>query len=87
MTGHNTCSEITKTCSNNVWRMERTNAGLEVARKRGRKGGRPTVDAEKVELAMKMRESGEFSVKEILKATGLSQGTYYKYANGAENGR
>ncbi len=67
--------------------VERTNAGLEAARKRGRKGGRPTVDAEKVELAMKMRESGEFSVKEILKATGLSQGTYYKYANEARNVR
>ena len=64
--------------------VERTNAGLEAARKRGKKGGRPSVDAEKVELALKMRESGEFSVKEILKATGLSQGSYYKYVNEAK---
>lgn len=64
--------------------VERTNAGLEAARQRGRKGGRPTVDPEKVELAMKMRKSGDFSVKEILEATGLSQGTYYKYVNEAK---
>ena len=64
--------------------VERTNAGLEAARKRGKKGGRPSVDAEKVELALKMRESGEFSVKEILKATGLSQSSYYKYVNEAK---
>ena len=65
--------------------VERTNAGLEAARKRGRIGGRPKVNPEKVELAMKMRESGKFSVKEILKATGLSQGTYYKYVNEARD--
>lgn len=65
--------------------VERTMAGLEAARKKGNKGGRPVVDVEKVELAMKMRESGEFSVKEILKATGLSQGTYYKYVNEARD--
>lgn len=64
--------------------VERTMAGLEAARRRGNKGGRPTVDMEKVELAMKMRESGDFSVKEILKATGLSQGSYYKYVNEAK---
>ena len=64
--------------------VERTNAGLEAARRRGKKGGRPSVEAEKVELAMKMRDSGEFSVKEILKASGLSQGSYYKYVNEAK---
>lgn len=65
--------------------VERTMAGLETARKKGNKGGRPSVDAEKVELALKMRESGDFSVKEILKATGLSQGSYYKYVNEAKD--
>ena len=59
--------------------VERTNAGLAAARRKGKPGGRPRVDQESVKLALKMRESGDYSVKEILKATGLSQGTYYKY--------
>ena len=62
--------------------VERTNAGLAAARRKGKPGGRPRVDQESVELALKMRESGDYSVKEILKASGLSQGTYYKYVNG-----
>ena len=64
--------------------VERTNAGLAAARAKGNKGGRPRVDADDVNLALKMRESGEYSVKEILKATGLSQGTYYRYVHEAD---
>lgn len=64
--------------------VERTNAGLVAARAKGNKGDRPRVDADDVNLALKMRESGEYSVKEILKATGLSQSTYYRYVHEAD---
>lgn len=58
--------------------VERTRSGLEAARSRGHFGGRPAVDADAVDMARRMRRDG-YSIKEILKATGLSNGSYYKY--------
>ncbi|MDQ0415805.1 recombinase family protein [Mesobacillus stamsii] len=57
---------------------ERTKAGLQSARARGRKGGRPTVDKKKVDLALKMYNSKQYSISEIVKATGISQATLYR---------
>ncbi|MGD8190961.1 recombinase family protein [Brevibacillus ginsengisoli] len=59
--------------------VERTKAGLEAARARGKKGGRPTVKNEKVTLALKMYDSKEYSIEEILNATGISKMTLYRY--------
>ena len=58
---------------------ERTKEGLTAARARGRKGGRPTKSKKDIELALKMHASKEYSISEILKATGISKSTLYKY--------
>lgn len=58
---------------------ERTKAGLDAARSRGRNGGRKSVDSKTIEKALKMYKSDEFSVKEILETTGISKTTLYKY--------
>jgi len=60
--------------------VERTNIGLKSARARGRKGGRPRVSREKVEKALRMYDKGS-SITQIMVATGLSNGTIYKYLN------
>ncbi|GAE32857.1 recombinase family protein [Halalkalibacter hemicellulosilyticus] len=58
---------------------ERTQSGIETARKRGVKGGRKPVDQSKVNKALKMYDAESFSIAEITKATGVSQGTLYNY--------
>ena len=58
---------------------ERTVEGLNAARARGRMGGRPKVDKKKIDLALKMYEDKTCAVSEILKVTGISKATFYKY--------
>jgi len=58
---------------------ERVKSGLNAARSRGRLGGRPRTDPEKVEMALKMYDSKEYTIKQILKATGISKFTLYNY--------
>ncbi|MBB6402473.1 DNA invertase Pin-like site-specific DNA recombinase [Methanococcus maripaludis] len=58
---------------------ERVKSGLNAARSRGKLGGRPTVGDEKINLALKMYDSKEYSINEILKATGISKSTLYNY--------
>lgn len=58
---------------------ERTIEGLAAARARGRMGGRPKVASKNIELALKMYEDKTCSVSEILKVTGISKATLYKY--------
>ena len=62
--------------------IERTNAGLVSARARGRVGGRPKVDKEKISLAMKMYQDGKYTVREIVKASGVSKATLYRNVGG-----
>ncbi len=50
--------------------VERTQAGLQAARKKDRVGGRPRVDGKAVEKALKLYESKEYSVAEITELTG-----------------
>ena len=64
---------------------ERTTAGLDAARARGRSGGRPRVDSKIMERALKMYKSNEFSIKEILEATGISRTTLFKYVDIKKN--
>ena len=66
---------------------ERTNAGLVVARARGRKGGRPKKlkTSGKVALAQRMFADKANSVQEICTTVGISRATLYRYLNlGAE---
>ncbi|PWW02501.1 DNA invertase Pin-like site-specific DNA recombinase [Paenibacillus cellulosilyticus] len=57
---------------------ERTMAGLEAARARGRKGGRPAADVKKVAQAIKLYESRQYTLKEITELTGISRPTLYR---------
>jgi DNA invertase Pin-like site-specific DNA recombinase len=57
---------------------ERTMAGLKAARARGRKGGRPKVNQQKLNQAMAMYHSKRLTVKEIQEATGISSATLYR---------
>lgn len=58
---------------------QRTKESLAIARARGRRGGRPRKDSSKIDLAVKMYKSKEYSIKEITHATGVSKTTLYRY--------
>jgi DNA invertase Pin-like site-specific DNA recombinase len=59
---------------------ERTHAGLEAARARGRKGGRrPKLDEKKRVLVVDLYTQKEKTVGEICKLVGISRPTLYKY--------
>ena len=62
---------------------ERTKAGLEAARARGRKGGRPkglSKEAQdKAMVAETLYKQGEMSVTEICKHLNIARSTLYKY--------
>ena len=59
---------------------ERTMAGLEAARARGRKGGRrPTMDEKKIALAARLMSDREVPIAEVCGAVGVSRSTLYRY--------
>ncbi len=60
---------------------ERTSAGLEAARARGRKGGRPKAlkTAAKVALAQVMAADKSRPIKDICEVLGISRTTLYRY--------
>jgi DNA invertase Pin-like site-specific DNA recombinase len=60
---------------------ERTVAGLQAARARGRKGGRPRRNPEsgKATLAKKMYQDSSISIPEILKTLNISKATLYRW--------
>jgi DNA invertase Pin-like site-specific DNA recombinase len=59
---------------------ERTSAGLEAARTRGRTGGRPkSLTASKQALAQKLYADKETSLAEICKILGISRATLWRY--------
>jgi DNA invertase Pin-like site-specific DNA recombinase len=60
---------------------QRTKEGIEAARARGRKGGRPKATQDKINLAIKMYDSKQYSLTEITEATGISKMTLYRYMN------
>ena len=59
---------------------QRVMDGLEAARARGRKGGRPTVPEDKAALAIRMH-SNSCPISDIIKATGISKTTLYRLVN------
>ena len=60
---------------------QRTKEGLESARARGRKGGRPRVKDNKINKALKLYDSKDYSISEIVEMSGVSQATLYRYKN------
>lgn len=59
---------------------ERTRAGLEAARARGRKGGRPRkLDRKKMELARRLHSERKYTIKETCQILGISKPTLYAY--------
>lgn len=60
---------------------ERIKESLEASKARGKHIGRPYTDQEKVDIALRMYDSKNYSVKEICKTVGISQGTLYKHIN------
>jgi len=59
--------------------VQRTKEGIESARARGRKGGRPKVKEKFIEKALKLYFSKEYSISEIVALSGISQATLYRY--------
>lgn len=58
---------------------ERTNAGLEAARARGRKGGRPSVmTPAKTRAARELYDAGNHTVSQIAATLGVSRATIYR---------
>lgn len=57
---------------------ERIKEGIEASKKRGKRVGRPRVDPDKLKIALRMYDSGDYSIKEIIKTTGVSQGSLYR---------
>lgn len=60
--------------------LERTMAGLEAAKAKGRHGGRPrALDEGKAKLARRLKDEGEHSVEEICSILGVGRSTLYRY--------
>lgn len=65
---------------------ERTRAGLDAARARGRTGGRPkALNPKQAAQAKLLYESREHSIKDICDTLGISRGTLYKYVGGRQH--
>lgn len=62
---------------------ERTRAGLDAARARGRSGGRKKIQNTnpKVQMAKKMHENYSMSIHDICKTLKISRASFYRYIN------
>jgi len=64
---------------------ERTRAGIEAARSRGRQGGRPKkLSKDKRQLAVDLYKGKKHSISQICEMTGITKPTLYKYVREAE---
>lgn len=61
--------------------VQRVKEGLASAKARGKKLGRPTVDDDIMTNALRLYDTGEWSIKDIIKTTGVSQGSLYRSIN------
>jgi len=67
---------------------ERTKAGLEAARARGRKGGRPKrLNVQQRALALDLYTQRKHTVEEICRTLGISKPTLYAYVRGASSSK
>ncbi|KRK36836.1 recombinase family protein [Liquorilactobacillus satsumensis] len=60
---------------------DRVKEGIAASRKRGVTVGRPRIAQEKLDIAIRMYQSGDYSVKEILATNQISSGTFYREVN------
>jgi DNA invertase Pin-like site-specific DNA recombinase len=65
---------------------ERVNAGLQAARLRGRKGGRPRVGKEKLSHASALLKAG-YSTAKAAKAAGIGRATLCRHLSVAAEGK
>lgn len=64
---------------------ERTKAGIEAARARGRQGGRPKkLDRDKRQLAVDLYAGKKHSIQQICSSVGITKPTLYKYVQEAQ---
>ena len=56
---------------------QRAQEGREAAKRQGKTGGRPRVDAEKLNRAVDLATNGDLSMREIVDATGVSRNVIY----------
>ena len=61
--------------------VQRVQEGLTASKKRGKKLGRPQADSSTVQQALGYYDTGNYTVAEIIKLTGISQGTLYRKIN------
>jgi DNA invertase Pin-like site-specific DNA recombinase len=67
---------------------ERTQAGLQAARARGRLGGRPkALSADQQHVAVQLYEERQYTVSQICHMLGISKPTLYKYLAAAAESR
>ena len=57
---------------------DRTREGLNSARARGRNGGRPRTDSDKLRKAIKLYNTQQYSLAEIEEITGVKRSTLYR---------
>lgn len=65
---------------------ERTNAGLQAARARGRLGGRKPIDPDVMNRALIMYEA-KMTVEDVTKTLNISRSTFYKYLKQRNNSK
>ena len=58
--------------------IERTNEGLAAARSRGKLGGRPKMDEDKLKKAVALYRTGQYRLADIQTMTGVSKSTLYR---------
>ncbi len=62
--------------------VERTREGLNAARARGRRGGRPKSDRDSTAKAIALYNTKQYTLKEITDLTGISKSTLYRAIKG-----
>ncbi|TKA00661.1 recombinase family protein [Bacillus thuringiensis] len=60
---------------------ERGKEGLEESKNTGNKIGRPNLEKEKLLIALRIYDSDQYSIKESIKETGISQDSLYRAIN------
>ncbi|EOO05518.1 recombinase family protein [Bacillus cereus] len=60
---------------------ERGKEGLEESKKTGNKIGRPKLEKEKLLIALRIYDSDQYSIKEIIEETRISQDSLYRAIN------
>lgn len=58
--------------------VDRINEGLRVAKAKGHKLGRPRINEKIIADAMKLHDSGDYTIPRILAMTGISRSTFYR---------